>query len=56
MGEEIGFDLRLVLAAGWLPAPVVGAGTSLGRTAWLAGGGARDRDDLVASMDERRAA
>lgn len=56
MGEEIGFDLRLVLAAAEIPAPMLGEGMALGRTAWLAGGGAGDRGDLVMPLDERQAA
>lgn len=56
MGEEIGFQLRLVLAAADLPAPRLGSGIRLGRTGWLAGGAARDRDDLARSLDERQVA
>lgn len=55
MGEETGFDLRLVLAEGEIPASLLGKGPALGRTAWLAGGKAGDRGDLVMSLDERQA-
>ncbi|MBT0777862.1 type VI secretion system baseplate subunit TssG [Paracoccus sp. pheM1] len=56
MGEEIGFDLRLVLAAPQVPPPRLGAGMALGRTGWLGDGAARDRDDLCLPLDERQAA
>lgn len=56
MGEEIGFDLRLVLAAPEVPAATLGSGVALGRTGWLADRTARDRDDLALPLDERQAA
>ncbi|WP_347266001.1 type VI secretion system baseplate subunit TssG [Paracoccus sp. (in: a-proteobacteria)] len=55
MGEEIGFDLRLVLAASEVPPPILGAGMELGRCGWL-GGAARERSDLCQPIDERQAA
>lgn len=55
MGDEIGFDLRLVLAAAEVPPPVLGAGIALGHTGWL-DGPPRDRDDLRQPLDERQAA
>ncbi len=54
MGEEIGFDLCLVLAAEAEPPPALGHAVTLGRIGWLGGGG--DRDDLREPLDERQAA
>jgi len=56
MGEALGFDLRLVLAAEAVPAPELGRGVELGRLGWLAASGSRDRSDLALPLDQRRAA
>jgi type VI secretion system protein ImpH len=59
-GTDIGFDLRLVLAKGDVPDPVIGTpGGQLGRTLWSAGGRGRDADDLCIRFftdGDRRAA
>lgn len=56
MGDEIGFDLQLLLNRAAVPAPELGRCIALGRLGWLPGGPDADRDDLVLPLDERQAA